>query len=118
MEIATVECPHCHAETFEGAHFCIRCGKRLDDPVVVAPKLSSTLAMGAPVAAANSPAPSVVAAAVAAPPVAAPPVTAAGDIASSLRQIDADFGALAPQAAPAGSVPAPSPSVAARDDES
>jgi predicted amidophosphoribosyltransferase len=30
MDDATRECPRCQADVFKGAHFCVRCGCRLE----------------------------------------------------------------------------------------
>src|SRR5688572_10016169 len=42
MELSSVECLKCHAEMFEGARFCIKCGSALDGaPSVVTRTVTS-----------------------------------------------------------------------------
>jgi uncharacterized protein YjbI with pentapeptide repeats len=128
MDIETLKCPRCQTEMFDGAHFCVRCGCRLDERHQTPSKLlgsrppapySELLSPGR-----ASPVParfesvsdalthaSIDAAKPLEPPVSATGVTVAiarPDIAASLSEIDADFGAfVAPaQAARVDAVPA------------
>lgn len=125
MELVTLECPKCRAEMFDGAHFCIRCGTRLDAPVAAdalsapetiaaksrppAPDLhvSGTVTASlaaAPAAASVSEALSLAALdtaearGVATVPLAGMP-SPRHALDASLSEIDADFGALAPPVA-------------------
>ena len=142
MEIATCECPQCHAEMFDGARFCIRCGSRLDEPKLTAPVTRPAAALAdlfatappvmaplpvPPVALAPPPpsaaaAPLVVpppppSAAIAAPPFVVPPPSAVHTMAASLSEIDASFGELSPAQPSAAASAAAQKPPAGREEE-